>query len=104
MNCDRIARWYQLMEYCTLGLALERRRYEFIGEVADAKRVLILGDGDGRFTAEFLKSSRANTIDYVEQSAEMIRQAKRRTERIPSRAGRALSEGGRNDGSLGRPL
>jgi len=86
MNCDRIARWYQVMEYFTLGPTLERRRREFIGEIADAKRALILGDGDGRFTAKFLKVSKACSVDCVELSAEMIRQARRRTERIPTQA------------------
>ncbi len=86
MNCDRIARWYRIMEYCTLGPALERRRRQFINDVADARRVLILGDGDGRFIAEFLKTSRACVVDFVELSTEMIRLARERVHAVPTRA------------------
>ena len=72
MNCDRIARWYQLLEHIAFGRALEQRRREYMDEVADAGRVLILGDGDGRFTAEFLRRSAAIQIDSVDLSARML--------------------------------
>ncbi len=45
MNCDRIARWYRWFEYAGFGRALERRREAFLNDVADARRVLALGDG-----------------------------------------------------------
>ena len=32
-----------------MGRALERRRFEFLPDMASAQRVLILGEGDGRF-------------------------------------------------------
>jgi len=55
MNCDGIARWYRALEYLVFGRALERRRFEYLNDMADARHVLILGDGDGRFTAEFVR-------------------------------------------------
>ena len=78
MNCDPIARWYRTFEYLTFGRALERRRFEFIEEVSDARRVLILGDGDGRFTAKFVKRNANAQIDSVDLSARMIELAKQR--------------------------
>ena len=78
MNCDSIARWYRLLEHIAFGRALERRRREYLSEVADARRVLILGDGDGRFTAEFLQRSKAISIDSVDLSSRMLQLAERR--------------------------
>jgi SAM-dependent methyltransferase len=79
MNCDAIARWYRWLEYLTFGRALERRRREYLDEVADARSVLILGDGDGRFTAEFIDRNREAVIDSVDLSPRMLDLAKRRT-------------------------
>lgn len=79
MNCDAIARCYRWLEYLTFGRALERRRREYLDEVADARSVLILGDGDGRFTAEFVKRNREAIVDSVDLSPRMLALAKRRT-------------------------
>ena len=49
VNCDPLARWYRWLEYAAMGRALERRRFEFLPGMAQARRVLILGEGDGRF-------------------------------------------------------
>ena len=78
MNCNAIARWYQLLEYLAFGRALQRRRQEYMNEVAYARRVLILGDGDGRFTAEFLRRSTADSIDSVDLSSRMLGLAENR--------------------------
>jgi ubiquinone/menaquinone biosynthesis C-methylase UbiE len=78
MNCDGIARWYWLLEYLAFGRALERRRREYMHAVADARRTLILGDGDGRFTAEFLQRSAAAWIDSVDLSSRMLGLAEER--------------------------
>jgi SAM-dependent methyltransferase len=78
MNCDPIARWYRWLEYAAFGRALERRRREYIHEVANARSVLILGDGDGRFTAEFLDRNREALIDSVDLSSRMQALARKR--------------------------
>lgn len=78
MNCDRIARWYRWLEYLAFGRALERRRREYLNEAANARSVLILGDGDGRFTAEFLDRNREAVVDSVDLSPRMLELAARR--------------------------
>jgi ubiquinone/menaquinone biosynthesis C-methylase UbiE len=78
MNSDPIARWYQLFEYLVFGRALQRRRLEFLKEVADVRSVLILGDGDGRFTAEFVKQNPQAVVESVDSSARMLQLAERR--------------------------
>ncbi|HMF76065.1 MAG TPA: class I SAM-dependent methyltransferase [Bryobacteraceae bacterium] len=83
MNCDRIARWYRYGEYLTLGRALERRRREYLSETDEAKHVLILGDGDGRFTAEFLKWNRTARVDSIDLSKNMLQLASRRIAALP---------------------
>ncbi len=78
MNCDFIAPWYRWLEYLTFGPALQRRRIEYIDDVAGARNVLILGDGDGRFTAEFLKRNPDAFVDSIDVSQVMVRLAQRR--------------------------
>jgi trans-aconitate methyltransferase len=83
LNCDRIARAYRWMEYMTFGPALHRRRCEFMKEFDSARSVLILGDGDGRFTAEFLRANATASIDSLESSEGMTRLAATRIAESP---------------------
>jgi SAM-dependent methyltransferase len=85
MNCNPIARYYRWLEYAAFGLYLERSRFRWIDELIDAKRVLILGDGDGRFLARLATKNTEAMIDGVELSSEMLRLTRRRLERVPSR-------------------
>lgn len=78
MNCDRIARSYRWLEYAGFGRALEHRREAFLSEVADARRVLVLGDGDGRALAALLTAAPEARIDYVDLSARMLELARGR--------------------------
>jgi len=77
VNCDPIARWYQWLEYIGFGRALERRRNAFLSDVADARRALVLGDGDGRFLARLARVMHG-TIDYVDVSPRMLALARAR--------------------------
>lgn len=81
MNCDRIAPWYRWLEYSAFGSALQNRRREYLDEVAGARRVLILGDGDGRFTAEFLHRNRLASAESIDSSAGMLHLARKRVRR-----------------------
>lgn len=67
------------MEYAAYGRALERCRGEFIPDVADARRVLMLGEGDGRFLAAFASRHAAAQIDYIDLSARMLTLARSRS-------------------------
>lgn len=78
MNCDRIAALYRWMEYAAFGRALERRRAAFLGEVSGARRVLALGDGDGRALAAFVAAAPQARVDYVDASAKMLELARAR--------------------------
>ena len=88
MNCDSLARWYRWLEYAGFGQALERRRREFLPRLIQARKVLVLGEGDGRFLAALLRSNRTVAVDYIDSSAEMLVLARRR-----ARAAENLEDG-----------
>ena len=71
MNCDAIAKHYAWMEFVVFGRALERCRTRFLKELEGTRRALVLGDGDGRFLLQLLKSSPEMRADYVDRSQEM---------------------------------
>lgn len=70
------------MEYITFGRALERCRYYFLPAIYGARRVLSLGEGDGRFVTEFLQVNRTAHVEVVEESARMIQLTKERVRNI----------------------
>lgn len=78
MNCDPIARWYRWLEYASFGGALRRRREAFLFELGDPKKVLVLGDGDGRFLQLFAALYPQASIDAVDSSERMIELAQAR--------------------------
>ena len=53
-NFNRIARLYRWAEYATLGPLLERTRTYHLPALTGRQQALLLGDGDGRFTAALL--------------------------------------------------
>jgi SAM-dependent methyltransferase len=78
MNADRIASSYRWLEYAAFGLALEKARFDFLSHAAAARRVLILGEGDGRFLARLLLSNRNSCVAVIESSGRMIQLARSR--------------------------
>ena len=80
MNCDPLARWYRWLEYAGFGRALERRRLEFLPRLVHARKILVLGEGDGRFLAALLRINRTAEVDYVDDSGEMLALARRRAQ------------------------
>ena len=93
MNCDPIARWYRFLERGGFGRALERCRLAFLGEIRDAKRILVLGEGDGRFLVRLVEQNASASIDYVDLSGRMLELARERagTGRVTYHQGNALT-------------
>jgi hypothetical protein len=71
-NFDGLAKLYRWMELLTFGPLLSRCRTAFLSEIAWAHRGVVLGDGDGRFTAELLRANAQVEIDAVDVSPAMI--------------------------------
>lgn len=78
---DRVARIYRAMEYLSFGPMLERCRFAHLPSMRHARRALILGDGDGRFTAKLLAANPHLHADAVDASPEMLRLLRERVAR-----------------------
>jgi SAM-dependent methyltransferase len=66
------------MEMASFGPYLWWCRCAFLSELGACRRALVLGDGDGRFTARLLRSNPALYIDAVDASPAMLRALSRR--------------------------
>ncbi len=75
---DRLARSYVWLEYVAFGSALMRCRLALLDDLVDVKRMLIIGEGDGRFLAAVLAKYPNLKVVVVEQSPKMIALAKAR--------------------------
>ncbi len=71
-NFNRIAKPYRWLEYLALGPLLQRTRTRHLPLLARSRRALLLGDGDGRFTAALLTSNSALTAEAVDLSPAML--------------------------------
>lgn len=77
-NFDRLARIYHWMEFATFGPYLWRARTVFLSSLAGHRNALVLGDGDGRFTALLLRANPEIRIDAVDASPAMLQALLRR--------------------------
>jgi hypothetical protein len=69
---NRLARPYRWLEYLTFGPWLWRCRTYFLPQLNHCRHALILGDGDGRFTARLLRANPDIEITAVDASSRMI--------------------------------
>ncbi len=69
---DGLAGAYRWMEWLSFGPLLQRCRCAFLGELKTVRRAVVLGDGDGRFTAELLRVNSVVRVDVVDASAAML--------------------------------
>ncbi len=77
-NFNGVAPFYRWMELVTFGPWLQHCRCAFLGEFAGCRRAAVLGDGDGRFTAQLLRVNSTIEIDAADASAAMLRTLLRR--------------------------
>jgi SAM-dependent methyltransferase len=61
------------MELFTFGPWLGRCRCAFLGDLTGCRRAVVLGDGDGSFTAQLLRANPTIEIEAVDLSATMLR-------------------------------
>jgi hypothetical protein len=71
-NFNRLARAYKWMELASFGPWLWRCRCVFLDELDACRNALLIGDGDGRFTARFLTQNLLVRIDAVDASRAML--------------------------------
>jgi ubiquinone/menaquinone biosynthesis C-methylase UbiE len=78
VSFDRVAPHYRWLETIVFGQQLQAARIAFLNEIESPQRVLVVGEGNGRFLAEFARAHPAAEIDCVEASGRMIELARRR--------------------------
>lgn len=78
-NFDRLARAYRWLEWLTFGPWLWQCRCAFLPQLRDPclRRALVIGDGDGRFTARLLAENHHINIEAVDASHAMLTQLER---------------------------
>jgi hypothetical protein len=92
MSFDRLAPHYRWMEWLLAGGKLQRCRTTFLAEVQHADRVLMLGEGNGRFLRAFARVNHLAQITVLDSSARMLQQAQRRMAIPAAEAGRIRFE------------
>jgi ubiquinone/menaquinone biosynthesis C-methylase UbiE len=78
MSFDAVAPYYRWMEFLLAGEILQHGRTAFLGSIPPAKKILILGEGNGRFLLECRRMFPEANITSVDSSARMISLARRR--------------------------
>lgn len=76
MNFDPVARHYGWLERLAFFGAMQRCRLALLDQLGRPGKVLILGEGTGRFLEAL--SPRAESVTVVDSSAAMIRRARQR--------------------------
>lgn len=80
---DRVARGYQLLERLAFGRTLHRARTAHLAALGNCRRILVIGEGDGRLLADLVNVAPAATILCVDSSAAMLQLAR---DRLPAAA------------------
>jgi ubiquinone/menaquinone biosynthesis C-methylase UbiE len=78
VNFDRVAPYYRWLETLVFGRRLQEARVAFLGDIKKPRRVLVVGEGNGRFLSEFVMAHPDAAVDCVEASGRMIELARRR--------------------------
>lgn len=82
---DRLARIYLPLERIAFGRDLERARFALLPELRDCRRILVLGDGDGRGLERLASLATGARIHSLDLSPGMLACAQRRCGRFGDR-------------------
>lgn len=85
---DGLASHYAWIEAVTFGGLLAWCRTALLSELTTARRVLVLGEGDGRFVSAFLTSNPDAVVDVIDASPAMVALARSRAAARPGAADR----------------
>lgn len=69
---DRIAGLYRWMELFSFGPMLERCRFRYLQQASQLRNVLVLGDGDGRYSQRLLQRNQCVHLTAVDASGAML--------------------------------
>ena len=77
-NYDHFAKYYAVSEYLTFGNRLKKCREAWVNELLGNENILLLGDGDGRFSTALLQKYPHINIVSLDANQAMLNQAQRR--------------------------
>ena len=86
MSFDRLAPIYRTMERVLAGGKLQRCRTAWVAEVRSARRILLVGEGHGRFLERCAREFPEASITCVDASRAMLRLAAARWQAAGGRA------------------
>jgi ubiquinone/menaquinone biosynthesis C-methylase UbiE len=87
VSFDSVAPWYRTLETIAFGGVLQSCRIACLDKLQNPRRALILGEGDGRFLCELLRTHPDVEVECVDASKRMLSLARQRLEReLPDRA------------------
>ena len=69
---DRLAVSYRMLEYLSFGRDLERARFSLLPHLKDCRRILVLGEGDGRCLEQLVSVTPEAEIDCLDLSPKML--------------------------------
>jgi ubiquinone/menaquinone biosynthesis C-methylase UbiE len=81
VSFDALAPWYRTLEWIAFGDDLQRCRTACLCEIASPQRVLVVGEGNGRFLCELLRVHPGVEVDCIDASQRMLQLARERLER-----------------------
>jgi len=92
-NFNRLARVYRWLEWLSFGPTLWRCRCAYLAAMKNRRAALVIGDGDGRFTAKLLQQNPYITVEAVDASEAMLHRLTQRaghqSDRVHARLGDA---------------
>jgi ubiquinone/menaquinone biosynthesis C-methylase UbiE len=75
---DLVASFYPLLEQIVFGSTLSLARRFFTSRVIEGDKVLLIGEGNGRFLFEIVKQASSGSFTVVDSSARMLIAARQR--------------------------
>lgn len=82
MSFDRLARYYDSMEYVLAGTKLERARAAHLPALAHCQRILSVGEGHGRFAALCARLHPEADLVCIDSSKQMLTRAAKRLSKL----------------------
>lgn len=81
---DRLAENYRALEFAAFGRDLERARFRHLERLRHCRRILVLGEGDGRCLARLVRIAPEARIHCLDLSAGMLARAAARLAGTPA--------------------
>lgn len=78
INFDSVAPWYERLARLAFGNQLRQARWAFLPALKEVKYLMIIGGGTGEIWEGWPQAHALEEVWYVEPSAVMVEQAKRR--------------------------